>query len=495
MKKILFFSFSFLACFPTYLPGRIFAHGINTLSIEMHKDSFYPGSITIEQGEEVVFKNVDSQDHWLASNIHPTHQVYPEFDPLRPIKPGESWSFTFTKAGEWKYHDHLNPHILGTIIVKGENKTEDMQFSFKKFFQDFKPQLDKTYYSIFPKKLDKAVSSINMFTVVKNFDEARYWLLVLGGKRFMQRLIHDSGGGSLVDCHREAHTAGRIGYELLGAAVFRDGTSDCHSGYYHGAMEVFLKEKGTGDLSKNIKKLCNVFKTNFGIFECLHGVGHGVAAYEGYNIPLALKTCGKLKTVFEKRSCYGGVFMENIVASQGNGAKQDHVTHWVNMNPQFPCSGIDTDRDIQEECYKMQTTRMFDLLHRDFSLVSRECTKAPYSYRATCFQSLGRDAAGHTLRDPEKIIAICNKVPFGYFDICISGAFNVIVDFWGEGLGNQAENMCRQLSSDSSKKYCYGLLGSRLKNVFGANNEKIRFGCNESLKQYRSVCLDSASKN
>jgi plastocyanin len=69
---------------------------------------------------------------WPASAFHPTHTVYsgtslsehcPDtagtaFDACKGFLPGQSWSFKFTKAGTWKYHDHLNPGATGTIVVE-----------------------------------------------------------------------------------------------------------------------------------------------------------------------------------------------------------------------------------------------------------------------------------------------------------------------------------------------------------------------------------------
>ena len=88
-----------------------------TSLIEMNETSFSPNAITISIDTKVIFKNIGNRPIWPASNIHPTHGIYPEFDPQRPIPPGESWSFVFTKAGIWRMHDHLAPSILGTITV------------------------------------------------------------------------------------------------------------------------------------------------------------------------------------------------------------------------------------------------------------------------------------------------------------------------------------------------------------------------------------------
>ena len=84
------------------------------------KDKIYtPKDLRIKVGERVTFVNKDTEKaYWPASNIHPSHEIYSEFDPKKSIRPGASWSFVFNKKGEWKYHDHLFPEIVGTIVVE-----------------------------------------------------------------------------------------------------------------------------------------------------------------------------------------------------------------------------------------------------------------------------------------------------------------------------------------------------------------------------------------
>src|SRR3989344_2395368 len=69
---------------------------------------------------------MDEGTYWPASASHPSHTVYPTtggcigstFDACKGLAQGESFDFTFNEAGEWKYHDHLNPGRTGTIIVE-----------------------------------------------------------------------------------------------------------------------------------------------------------------------------------------------------------------------------------------------------------------------------------------------------------------------------------------------------------------------------------------
>ena len=80
-------------------------------------EGYVPREITINKGDVVIWQNESGQFHWPASDIHPTHSIYSDFDPRRPVADDEEWSFQFLKAGTWKYHDHLRANLTGMITV------------------------------------------------------------------------------------------------------------------------------------------------------------------------------------------------------------------------------------------------------------------------------------------------------------------------------------------------------------------------------------------
>jgi hypothetical protein len=82
------------------------------------EQGFSPNELTINIGETVRFSSNLSEPFWPASDLHPTHGIYPELDPQEPIEATNNWSFTFTKRGNWRLHDHLKPIYRGIIIVK-----------------------------------------------------------------------------------------------------------------------------------------------------------------------------------------------------------------------------------------------------------------------------------------------------------------------------------------------------------------------------------------
>jgi len=91
---------------------------ITEVEVSLKDDAFNPSTLVIKNCTKVVFKNNGAKDHWPASDLHPTHGIFPEFDPLKGIQPNEQWEFVFEKKGSWKYHDHLHPQIRGIIKVE-----------------------------------------------------------------------------------------------------------------------------------------------------------------------------------------------------------------------------------------------------------------------------------------------------------------------------------------------------------------------------------------
>ncbi len=334
------------------------------------------------------------------------------------------------------------------------------------------------------------LASINITQVALKDADLRSVLQKIGIQPAMQKLVQESNGCSKYDCHTQAHKIGRIGYELYKEKAFPSCDASCHSGCYHGAMEWFLTEEGTSNLPEKIDGICKLFDTSFGLFECLHGVGHGVLAYLDYDLPNTIKECRSLKDSFAQTSCFGGAFMENVVTGQGQGVgKVDHETPWVNKtDPLFPCNAIDQSYEVQFQCYQMQTSWMLTLAGYNFDTVASQCLKAPENMITVCYQSFGRDAAGNSLRDPKKILDICKKVPAqaDYYDRCITGAMNVIVDFWGPALKGQASEFCSMLDP-AHKQNCYSGLAGRLHGVFKSPADRKAI-CDGFEKEFQNLC-------
>ncbi len=105
----------------------------NPMSATVAHDSngFSPDTVTVAIGATVTWANSGTGQMWVATNAHPTHTDYDETSrtahctagytgptPFDECRGGDSYSFTFTKAGTFGYHNHLNPNETGAIIVQ-----------------------------------------------------------------------------------------------------------------------------------------------------------------------------------------------------------------------------------------------------------------------------------------------------------------------------------------------------------------------------------------
>lgn len=77
------------------------------LTVVISQAGLQPAQPMVTAGARVTFQNADSAVHQIASNPHPAHSDLPGFEVN--LSPGASQSFTFSQAGTWGFHDHLDP--------------------------------------------------------------------------------------------------------------------------------------------------------------------------------------------------------------------------------------------------------------------------------------------------------------------------------------------------------------------------------------------------
>ena len=470
--------------FPT-LPAN--AHELNERTMLMKETGYESKNLTIHVGDTVVFKNVDTHDHWPASNIHPTHEIYPEFDPGKPMTPGANWKFQFTKEGEWRYHDHLIPTITGTITVEAKDAAEPAVLTERTsffsrlslFFTDLFHRWFKREEKLPPVDKDSAA----IFTDQKLL---RSYVKTFGPRETVQHLYALSA--TYGDCHQNAHEAGRFAYEFFKENAFQTCSAECHSGCYHGAIEAYFSEHGTKDLVKNLQTLCGPVTNPFFNHQCIHGIGHGLTAWTSYDIPEALRSCDLLPN--RQDSCYTGVFMENIVGglakadAEKDPSRADHITSYLTDDPQMPCNVV--DEKYKSSCYFYQTSRMVQLFKHDFAKVATACSDAPLAYHTYCFQSMGRDAGGFNRDNPAGAIAACTNTSDGANRLdCIAGA--VQDSFWDPTGQTMAVQFCTLLTDSTEKKRCYDTIIERAPQVLASVDERKQF-CQSLEEAFRQQC-------
>ncbi|MBY0473336.1 hypothetical protein K2Q00_03615 [Patescibacteria group bacterium] len=106
------------------VPLSIFAEqiapsdGMGMVTVRYTDAGFQPAKLTIPVGTMVEFINQSGSEMWVASNIHPSHEILPTFDQFKGVAKNKGYMYTFDKKGSWPYHDHINPALEGVIEVK-----------------------------------------------------------------------------------------------------------------------------------------------------------------------------------------------------------------------------------------------------------------------------------------------------------------------------------------------------------------------------------------
>jgi plastocyanin len=91
---------------------------VTTANVSITKDGFVPATIQIKKGGQVTWTNTDSTSHQVITDPHPAHINLKDLD-SDPLGQGDSFTFTFEKAGTYGYHDEMNPlKFKGAVIVK-----------------------------------------------------------------------------------------------------------------------------------------------------------------------------------------------------------------------------------------------------------------------------------------------------------------------------------------------------------------------------------------
>ncbi len=87
------------------------------VAVKLTDKGFDPKTITIKVGTTVTWTNETDEQMWVASALHPTHLELPGFDQLTSSGKGSTYTYTFVKAGTWKYHNHVNASQFGVVVV------------------------------------------------------------------------------------------------------------------------------------------------------------------------------------------------------------------------------------------------------------------------------------------------------------------------------------------------------------------------------------------
>jgi len=286
--------------------------------------------------------------------------------------------------------------------------------------------------------------------------------------------------------HEYAHGLGIEAYSTSPdiAATFSACGDGFSSGCRHGVIQAYFESR-EHVTQPEVEALCEPFRSasasRWVLFQCVHGMGHGLTMFRGHDLPQALTDCDLLSDGWDRESCYGGAFMENVinVTSPHHPATElaAHSHHHMTMSsfkaidpadPLYPCS-IVAERYLHA-CYQMQTSVMLYENHGDIAAAAKSCERAPAAQRPVCFQSLGRDITSYTARDPQKTADLCAKARDAYRPSCYFGAVKALVDW--TATTNAAFTFCGIVLREPGAPTCYRALGEEIATLLAAAPEK-----------------------
>jgi mono/diheme cytochrome c family protein len=289
------------------------------------------------------------------------------------------------------------------------------------------------------------------------------------------------------DCHRIAHAIGAGALSHFHGNIgqaFVAGRPSCTSGYYHGILERAFLGVPQSQLGAKARQFCSssqVRQSPFIAYQCVHGLGHGLMIYTGYDLPLSLHTCDKLQQG-DQLSCTGGVFMENYQSSYGI------VSRWLKPKDLiYPCNAV-AER-YKYYCYDLVTARILPKVNYNWKKAAGWCRKSEKNWVRICFQSMGRDASGYTRLDPVRILNIC-KAAGDMARECIYAAGEDMA--YTDVSPRRAKVLCNTAPA-ATRDYCWIGVGSIL-GSFTTDGAKRKQSCDQATdnKAYRAACYRGA---
>ncbi len=288
------------------------------------------------------------------------------------------------------------------------------------------------------------------------------------------------------NCHRIAHRMGSAALSRFDddvAPAFIAGSPICASGYYHGIIERAFLGQPTDKLGVVARRLCSdsqIADQRFLLYQCIHGLGHGLMIYTGYDMPGSLKTCDGLQTEFGQVSCSGGVFMENFNSSYGVTSK-----YLRKNDPIYPCDAV-AER-YKAQCYGLVTANLLKRTNYDQKKTAEGCRRSEPEWLSVCFESFGRDVSGIAGRSSSKALASCRLAGANEGD-CLYGVAREIVN--SDAAGERGARFCQKVPKRHRSR-CFTGVGSVMASI-EQTEQRLRSACRRLSGRFERSCLRGA---
>jgi hypothetical protein len=293
-------------------------------------------------------------------------------------------------------------------------------------------------------------------------------------------------------CHEQAHHFALFLYTYTGnfSRAMSIASLKCGGAVYHGLVESHLSraafnKNDTQDI--DVTQICPDDPRNphsLARYECLHGLGHGLMAFHDYDVFAAAKNCEQLEPGLEQKSCFNGVFMENVERyDSGNGIFDDDDIF-------YPCTVVSS---IQAPaCYGYHVAYLLKKNRHQFQETLKECDKiVPAEFIKDCYRGVGIQLLPITVKSPSLSISMCQIGDPEYRIYCFRGVVVVVADQQGTEKGFQ---LCT-LYPNEFKMDCYERMGMWVL-LLSPDREVREKECSRAESpQYFEACIGATLEN
>ena len=287
-------------------------------------------------------------------------------------------------------------------------------------------------------------------------------------------------------CHQNSHHIGNFVYGYFGNvkdAIESINATDCGGSIIHSIIQNHMDSQvllyNTDPTQVDFLSICPGSTEYLTIdrWECIHGVGHGLASIYGYNVSTAVSACQKYDD-WEQISCAKGLFMENVVRF-----KELHDSDFNEDNLSYPCDILDDA--IAAPCYHYQPT-FIDYVLDDPEKTINYCKTVEEKFSEYCFRGIGRLYSFLAVSDIKKIDLLCNTkyIPYEKLTYCYQGVAMVFAD---NRSIPEALTVCQSIPEEFQND-CVGEVGKWIKLVNSDSVQQCQTLNSEKLVQ---TCMNS----
>lgn len=341
-------------------------------------------------------------------------------------------------------------------------------------------------------------------------------LAVRKGAKYSYEVLKIAPIAPNIDMHLLGHVVGDELYKQEGSRGIEVCTDDFRNACSHAIVVGLFSDKGEAALPE-IVEACKHAPGGSGAYNmCFHGLGHGILAAMGYEMPKAIDICKKTSDAKvsgrEAIECVGGTVME-IIGGGGHDrelwAKQ-RTKYLKDDDPLYPCDSKFMPDEARSQCYVYLTPHLFQLAGANLASPNEEnfkksfpfCERIPKSEasnRRVCYGGFGKEfvvlAKARDIRNIEKmtneellkVYRWCKLA--GASDgvnFCLISAVNSL--YWGgENDREVAIRFCNLIDDSSSQSLCFSNLIGAVRTYIKDINYKEQF-CSEIPSSYNSEC-------